>query len=199
MKKPIKILISGYFNSGKSTLIKSLDQDAVVIEKKLSNAYSKEKTQTTTGFDLGRIIWLRPNLSPDTMGQLMSESDYENNKSKFEGWDVKQVELKGVPGKMHFSIIRSILAKRCDGVVFLIDGSEMESLKKALEVLEETKNYLNNDIPIVIIANKSDKKDFQGSLKISSVIGEDVLEGSAITKKGIPEAIILILKRVLGE
>ncbi|MFX1236879.1 MAG: hypothetical protein ACFE8P_04070, partial [Promethearchaeota archaeon] len=79
------------------------------------------------------------------------------------------------------------------------DGSEMESLKKALEVLEETKNYLNNDIPIVIIANKSDKKDFQGSLKISSVIGEDVLEGSAITKKGIPEAIILILKRVLGE
>jgi signal recognition particle receptor subunit beta len=50
---------------------------------------------------------------------------------------------------------------------------------------------------MVIIANKSDRKDFLGAEKVSELIGEKAFEGSGKTKKGIEEAIIHISKLVL--
>lgn len=163
----------------------------------MRSAYSEDKTQTTTGFDLGRIAWLRPKIGSESIGELVSESDYEKQKETYVDYIVKKVELKGVPGKMHFSIIRSILAKGCDGVIFLIDGCEMDHIKNSIEILKETKNYLDKDIPLKIIANKSDKEGYLGRVKISSLIQEDVLEASVKTKRGIIEAITSILEQIL--
>ncbi|MFX1276700.1 MAG: GTP-binding protein [Promethearchaeota archaeon] len=199
MIKPIKILITGYFNSGKTTLIQSLDNDAIIIEKKLIHAVSEEKTETTTGFDLGRLIWIRRDLEKETIGEIFNESEYESKKEDYIGWFKKDIELKGVPGKTQFSVIREILSKGCDGVIFLIDGCDLESLSGAKEALDETKAFIEKKIPIIIIANKSDKDDFQGCEKISELIDEKVFEGSGKTKQGIKELIIHLSKLILKE
>lgn len=199
MEKPIKILITGYFNSGKSTLIRSLDENAILIEKKMKNAFSEEKTETTTGFDLGRVIWVRPNLENNTIGTVLSESEYEKSKDNFSSWNIRSIELKGVPGKMQFSIIREILSKGCDGVFFLIDGSNIDDFQNVLDALEETKTFLDANVPMFIIANKSDRDGYQGCVKISELVGEEAIEGSGKTQKGIKEAIILISKLILEE
>ena len=196
MEKPLKIFITGYFNSGKSTLIQSMDESAINIEKNLSVAQDSEKTCTTTGFDLGRIVWIHD----ESNDLLLSEGEYQKKKDEFSESSVKYIELKGCPGKAHFSIVREILSHGSSGVIFLIDGCDKDNINNALEVLEETKEVLGASIPLVIIANKSDREDFIGAEKVSELIGEKAFEGSGRTKEGIDDAIInlskLVLKRV---
>ena len=199
MIKPIKILITGYFNSGKTTLIHSLDSDAIIIDKKLEHAISEEKTETTTGFDLGRLIWIRKDLEKETAGILLSTSAYEKEIDKYIGWYKKDIELKGVPGKTQFSIIREILSKGCDGVIFLIDGCDKENINAAKEALDETKEFIEEKIPIIIIANKLDSPGYLGSENISNLINEKVHEGSGKTTEGIKELIIHLSKLILKE
>lgn len=193
MEKPLKIFITGYFNSGKSTLIQTLDESAINIEKNLSIARDSEKTSTTTGFDLGRIVWI----SKEKDDVLLSEIEYKKKKDEYSEWLVKNIELKGCPGKAHFSIVREILSLGSCGVIFLIDGCDKNNIDNALTVLEETKEVLGTSIPLVIIANKADREDFIGAEKVSELIGEKAFEGSGKTKEGIDEAIIHISKLVL--
>ncbi|MHA1294238.1 MAG: hypothetical protein ACTSQJ_16415 [Promethearchaeota archaeon] len=195
-KSIIKIFITGFFNSGKSTLVHSLDNKAIHVEKKLLKPFDDEKTHTTTGFDLGRLIWARPNLDPETEGVLMSKSEYLKDKAEYSGWYIKEIELKGCPGQMHFASVRKILAKGSDGVLFLIDGCDLNNIGNALVILEETKVALGNNVPMRILANKSDRDDFQGCEIISNLIGEYVYEGSGKYNIGIKDAIIEILKKI---
>ena len=197
MEKPLKLLVSGYFNSGKSTLIQTMDETAINIEKNLSDAQNDEKTTTTTGFDLGTIIWARPDLEEKTDGVLMSEAEYQSKKDEFVEWNLKNIELKGCPGKAHFSIVREILSIGSVGVIFLIDGCDKSNIDNALIVLEETKEALGDSIPLIIIANKSDREDYLGAEKISELIREKVFEGSGKTKEGIDDAIIHASKLIL--
>ena len=190
-------MVSGYFNSGKSTLIQTMDETAINIEKNLSDAQNDEKTTTTTGFDLGTIIWARPDLEEKTDGVLMSEAEYQSKKDEFVEWNLKNIELKGCPGKAHFSIVREILSIGSVGVIFLIDGCDKSNIDNALIVLEETKEALGDSIPLIIIANKSDREDYLGAEKISELIREKVFEGSGKTKEGIDDAIIHVSKLIL--
>lgn len=194
----IKIFVTGFFNSGKSTLVHTLDQKAIHVEKELSKAYNKEKTSTTTGFDLGRLVWVRPNLEPHINGVILSKTEYLIEKNEYLGWHPIYIELKGSPGQMQFSAVRKILAKGSDGVIFLIDGCDLENIGNALVVLEEIKATLGSNVPMKIIANKSDRDDFHGSELISNMIGDSVYEGSGKYSIGIKDAIIDVLKLIIN-
>ena len=74
--KGIKIFVTGFFNSGKSTLVHALDDKAIHCEKKLKKAFDTDKTTTTTGFDLGKMVWMRPNLDCQTGGVIMSRQSF---------------------------------------------------------------------------------------------------------------------------
>ncbi|MFX1443986.1 MAG: hypothetical protein ACFFHV_11270 [Promethearchaeota archaeon] len=196
--EPIKIFVTGFFNSGKSTLIHTLDQKAIHVEKELSKAFNEEKTTTTTGFDLGRLVWARPNLEFETEGVLMSKTEYLRDKDEYLGWYLKYVELKGSPGQTQFSAVRKILAKGSNGVILLIDGCDLANIGNGLVVFEEIKIVLGADIPMKIIANKSDREDFHGCEMISNMIGETVYEGSGKYSIGVKDAIIELLKIILN-
>jgi signal recognition particle receptor subunit beta len=106
------------------------------------------------------------------------------------------IELKGSPGQTQFKTVRKILAKGCDGVIMLIDGCDLANIGNALVILEETKVNFGLNIPLRIIANKSDRDDFFGGEMISDMIGEIVYEGSAKDNIGIKDAIIEVLKSI---
>lgn len=192
----IKVFVSGFFNAGKTTLIHKLDSKAISVEKKLKVAYDEEKTHTTIGFDLARLVWVRPNLSAETEGLIMSKTEYLRDRDEYPGWYVKNVELKGCPGQMQFSAVRKILAKGNDGMILLIDGSDLANIGNALVILEESKTVLGNDMPMRIIANKSDRDDFCGVDMISNMIGEKAYAASAKCNIGIKDAIIYVLKSI---
>jgi len=170
-----------------------MDESAINIEKNLSVAQDSEKTCTTTGFDLGRIVWIHN----ETNDMILSEVEFQEKRDDFSEWLAKNIELKGCPGKAHFSIVREILSHGSSGVIFLIDGCDKDNINNALTVLEETKEALGASIPLIIIANKSDREDFIGAEKVSELIGEKAFEGSGKTKEGIDDTIINLSKLIL--
>ena len=194
----IKIFVTGFFNSGKTTLIHTLDNKAISVEKKLAKAYDNEKTHTTTGFDLARLVWTRPNLDFKTNGVIMNKTEYLRDKDEYSGWHTTNLELKGCPGQMQFSAVRKILARGNDGVILLIDGCDLVNIGNGLVILEETRVVLGQNIPIKIMANKSDREDFCGQEMISNMIGEPVYEGSAKHNIGMKDAIIQVCKMVVN-
>ncbi|MHA1335656.1 MAG: GTPase [Promethearchaeota archaeon] len=193
----IKIFVTGFFNSGKSTLIHTLDSEAIHVEKKLRTPYENGKTHTTTGFDHGKIIWAKPNENSD--GVIMSNKEYFKDKKEYENWVITNIELKGTPGQIQYSSVRKALARGCQGVLFLIDGTDIDNIGNALVILEETKSYLGKEIPMVIIANKSDREDYHGCEFISNLIGEDVFPGSAKYNMGIKDAVIKLLRKIINK
>ena len=194
----IKIFVTGFFNSGKTTLIHTLDDKAISVEKKLAQAYDNEKTHTTTGFDLARLVWTRPNLDFNTDGVIMNKTEYLRDKDEYSGWHATNLELKGCPGQMQFSAVRKILARGNDGVILLIDGCDLVNIGNGLVILEETRVVLGQNIPIKIMANKSDREDFCGQEMISNMIGEQVYEGSAKNNIGMKDAIIKVCKMIVN-
>lgn len=198
-KNKIKIFITGFFNSGKTTLIHTLDDKAISVEKKLARAYNDEKTHTTTGFDLARLVWVRPNLDFKTEGVIMNKTEYLRDKNEYSGWHALNIELKGCPGQMQFSAVRKILAKGNDGVILLIDGSDLVNIGNGLVILEETRAVLGQDIPIRIIANKADRDDYCGCEMITNMMGEQVYSTSAKHNIGIKDAIIHVSKIIINE
>ncbi|MFX1329779.1 MAG: GTP-binding protein [Promethearchaeota archaeon] len=197
LNNKIKIFVTGFFNSGKTTLIHTLDDKAISVEKELNIPYNEDKTHTTTGFDLARLIWVRPNLNFETNGLIMSKTEYLRDKNEYSGWHVMDIELKGCPGQMQFTSVRKILAKGSDGVIMLIDGCDLANIGNAMVILEETKTFLGYNIPMKIIANKSDRQDYHDIEMIKNLIGEHVYKGSAKCNIGIKDAIISILKIIL--
>ncbi|MEJ2294605.1 MAG: 50S ribosome-binding GTPase [Candidatus Lokiarchaeota archaeon] len=197
--KIIRIFVTGFFNAGKSTLVHTLDNEAIHMEKELRVHVNAEKTHTTTGFDLGKLIWVRPNLNIDTEGVLMSQTEYVQDKEEYKDWNLINVELKGCPGQMQFSTVRQVLSRGSDGVIFLIDGCDMMNIGNAMVILEETKATLGFNCPMKIIANKSDREDYCGCEMISNMIGEHVYKGSAKCNIGLKDAIIQVLKMILNE
>lgn len=128
----------------------------------------------------------------------MSKTEYLREKDEYSGWHIKYIELKGSPGQTQFSMVRKILAKGSDGVIFLIDGCDLENIGHGLVVLEEIKAVLGQSVPMRIIANKSDRSDYQGCEMISNMLGEQVFEGSGKYNIGIKDAIIEVLKMILN-
>jgi len=199
MNEKFKIFITGFFNSGKTTLIHTLDKSAISVERKLHVEYEGGKTHTTTGFDLGRLVWARPNLESETEGVIMSKNEYLLEKDEYKEWLFSDVEVRGSPGQMQFSDVRKVLAKGNDGVIFLIDGCDLSNIGNALVILEEIKSILGKNIPMRIIANKSDREDYCGVEKISNMVGETIYEGSGKYNIGIKDAIIAVLKSIINQ
>ncbi len=202
MKIDYRILVSGFFNAGKTTLIHALDKDAFSIETHLSDFTKKamadvlrnsNKQTTTTGFDRGVVVWARTSLN--SSGFIVDLREYSENKEDFKDLIVKFVELKGVPGQLHFNVVRETISNGMHGTLLVIDGSDLGSIGSAIEILEETKIYMK-DKPIVIVANKSDLPAYIGKEQISDLTGGKTYESSALYNIGIKDALIDVLTQV---
>ncbi|MHA1480316.1 MAG: hypothetical protein ACTSQZ_02685, partial [Candidatus Thorarchaeota archaeon] len=73
-----KVYVTGPFQAGKTTLIHTLDPDAISIERDMKEEYRGEKATTTTGFDLGRVIWVRKEAGH--MGLVVPKKEYQREK-----------------------------------------------------------------------------------------------------------------------
>ena len=106
----------------------------------------------------------------------------------------------GTPGQMQFAPVREILAKGCQGVLFVVDSTNVGQIGVALAMLEETKAYLGHYIPMVILANK---QDLNGALKGDEILkllkikDIKIYETSAIRNVNIKEALIALLNEIV--
>jgi len=76
-----------------------------------------------------------------------------------------QIHLFGTPGLRHFKILRQVLSKGADGVLFLVDSQDKNSDGEAKGIWREVEEFLPG-VPITVAANK---QDLPGARKVSQI------------------------------
>lgn len=189
-----KVYVTGPFQAGKTTLIHSLDPKAISIERDMKEEYRGEKSTTTTGFDLGRVIWVRK--ESGFMGLIVPKDEYIREVSEYEGWIAKEIELRGVPGQLHFKFVRDTMRSNSDGVLMIVDSSDPGMIGDASAILAETQTAFGN-IPIVSVANKQDRHDSVSPEDVANWLGvPETIGMSAQNRESSKDALILLLKLI---
>jgi signal recognition particle receptor subunit beta len=189
-----KVYVTGPFQAGKTTLIHTLDPNAMSIERDMKEEYRGEKSTTTTGFDLGRAIWVRKELAH--MGLIVPKTEYEKESAEYDGWIAKEVELRGVPGQLHFKFVRDTMRSNSDGVLMIVDASDPGMIGDACAILAETKSSFANT-PIMTIANKQDRADAVAPEEVANWIGvPEAIGMSAKNRESSKTALVLLLRMI---
>ncbi|MFW9801779.1 MAG: ADP-ribosylation factor-like protein [Candidatus Thorarchaeota archaeon] len=189
-----KVYVTGPFQAGKTTLIHTLDPDAISIEREMKEEFHGEKSTTTTGFDLGRVIWVRKEVGH--IGLIVAKSEYERERSEYPGWVAREIELRGVPGQLHFKFVRDTMRISTDGVLMIVDSSDPAMIGDACAILAETQAAFGN-IPLEIVANKQDRADAVPPENVASWLGVSEATGmSAKNRESAKDALVLLLRKL---
>ncbi len=109
-----------------------------------------------------------------------------------------EVFLFGTPGLQRFEIIRKILSKGADGILFVVDSVNVASFDEAKKLLNEIDEILPG-IPIVLCANKQDILGAKSPEEVANTIlgprasSISVIGTSAKTGKSLERALGLIV------
>lgn len=75
---------------------------------------------------------------------------------KLNGFDIF---LFGTPGLLRFNVMRDVVIKGTDGVIFIFDAAHPEKDEDAIVILNAIRKVIPPDTPIIYLANKQDIKD----------------------------------------
>ena len=130
--RPLKIVITGPFSAGKTTLIGTISEVAIVgTERDVSDEGRSQKSKTTVAMDFGRIT-------------------FAEDLALF---------LFGTPGQRRFEVMWEILSEGMIGFILLVNAADDRSLEEGSHILGQFKQYA--DVPYVIGVTHLDgvKKD----------------------------------------
>jgi signal recognition particle receptor subunit beta len=117
----LKIVITGPFSAGKTTLIGTISEVAIVgTERDVSDEGRATKEKTTVAMDFGRIT-------------------FAEDLSLF---------LFGTPGQRRFEVMWEILSEGMIGFILLVNAADARSLEEGSHILDQFRTYA--DVPYVI-------------------------------------------------
>ncbi|HNW31159.1 MAG TPA: ATP/GTP-binding protein [Caldisericia bacterium] len=142
--KRVKILVTGPFSSGKTSLIKSVSEIPVVsTEKAVTDETRVIKNQTTVALDFGRLT-----IDDDLV-----------------------LYIFGTPGQERFSYMWDVLSVGAVGMVLIVDSADYKSIIEARRYLAFFLPKLQ--IPCVIAANKQDMTGSLSPEQVGQMLGID--------------------------
>ena len=130
LTKPLKIVVTGPFSAGKTTLIQTISEVAIVgTERDVSDETSSIKTNTTVAMDFGRIT-------------------FSDGCSLF---------LFGTPGQRRFEMMWEILSEGMIGFIVLVNAADERSADEAAHILGTFREYA--DVPYIVGVTHLDEAD----------------------------------------
>jgi len=84
---------------------------------------------------------------------------------KLNGFDIF---LFGTPGLLRFNVMRDVVVKGTDGVIFIFDAAHPEKDEDAIVILNAIRKVIPADTPIIYLANKQDIEDARTSEVVRS-------------------------------
>jgi signal recognition particle receptor subunit beta len=130
LQRPVKIVVTGPFAAGKTTLIETVSQVAVVgTERDVTDGAKAVKSRTTVAMDFGRISF---------PGEL-------------------SLFLFGTPGQRRFEMMWEILSEGMLGFILLVHAAEPRSVEEAVHILSTFGRYA--DVPYVVGVSHLDRTD----------------------------------------
>jgi small GTP-binding protein len=168
----VKVVITGPFNAGKTTFIRTVSEIAVLsTERQVSEVSDEGRGETTVAMDFGRIT-----ISDDVV-----------------------LYLFGTPGQERFSFMWETLSEGMLGFVVLLDGTSDDSVSDGNGVLSFFTDM--SDVPFVVAANRVDPRDHAALDALRARIGlsADVplLGVDARNRDDVKHALLALLRRIL--
>jgi small GTP-binding protein len=168
----VKVVITGPFNAGKTTFIRSVSEIAVLsTERQVSDSSNEGQGETTVAMDFGRIT-----ISDEVV-----------------------LYLFGTPGQERFSFMWETLSEGMLGFVVLVDGTNEDSVRDAASVLGFFTEM--SDVPFVVAANHVDPRDHptQNGLRRQLGLAEHVplLGLDARDRESVKSVLLALLHRIL--
>lgn len=130
VNRPLKIVITGPFAAGKTTLIKTISEVAIVgTERDVTDETRAVKTRTTVAMDFGRL----------TFGDDLS------------------LFLFGTPGQRRFEVMWEILSEGMIGFICLVNAADERSIEESSHILDQFRQYA--DVPYVVGVSHLDEQE----------------------------------------
>ncbi len=169
----VKVVVTGPFNAGKTTFIKSVSEITVLsTERQVSDVSGEGGGETTVAMDFGRIT-----VSDDVV-----------------------LYLFGTPGQERFSFMWETLSEGMLGFVLLVDADSRESISDASAMIEFFTNM--SDVPFVVAANKVGEGDADSlkGIRSSLALADNVplLPCDAREKDSVKAVLLGLLYEILG-
>ncbi len=170
----VKIVVTGPFAAGKTTLIRTISEITVLsTERGITDDTKARKAETTVAMDFGRIT-----IDRDLV-----------------------LYLFGTPGQERFDFMWEILGEGMLGYVMLIDASRPETYPEALNILAAFRRMAR--VPFVVALNRTDgldaraENDLRDALELSD--GVPIVPCDATDKESVKTVLLALLYSVLDE
>src|ERR687884_886288 len=137
----VKIVVTGPFSAGKTTLIRTISEITVLsTEKDISDETRSQKSETTVAMDFGRIT-----IDRDLV-----------------------LYLFGTPGQDRFDFMWEILGEGMLGYILLVDSSREDSLEEAVGILAAFRKMAH--VPFVVGLNRAEGLDESDEAKVRAAL-----------------------------
>jgi uncharacterized protein len=128
--RPLKVVVTGPFSAGKTTMIETISEVAIVgTDREITDETRSVKARTTVAMDFGRITFA----------------------------DHLSLFLFGTPGQRRFEVMWEILSDGMLGFILLVNAADERSLEEGAHILETFKHYA--DVPFVVGVTHLDEAD----------------------------------------
>jgi uncharacterized protein len=169
-----KLLVTGPFAAGKTTLIQSVSQTPVVdTDVVTTGAESAVKSRTTVAMDFGTYV--------------------------VDGGDVRLL-MFGTPGQPRFWFMTDILKGQVDAVIYVVDGEARDTHAEAGAAMRELLRDLR--VPLVVAVNRENEPEAAtlvarqlGALASECVLACQLIE-PASGRAVVIEALLSVLDRL---
>ncbi|MBI1377155.1 MAG: GTP-binding protein [Frankiales bacterium] len=170
----VKIVVTGPFAAGKTTLIRTISEITVLsTERGITDETRSRKAETTVAMDFGRIT-----IDRDLV-----------------------LYLFGTPGQERFDFMWEILGEGMLGYVLLLDADRPETHPEALTILEAFRRMAR--VPFVVALNRADGLDTRTENELRDALLLDdavpVVPCDATDKESVKTVLLALLYSVLDE
>ena len=168
----VKIVVTGPFAAGKTTLIRTISEITVLsTEKGITDETRSTKSDTTVAMDFGRIT-----IDRDLV-----------------------LYLFGTPGQDRFDFMWEILGEGMLGYVVLVDASRPESLEEAVGIVGAFRKMAH--VPFVVGLNRADGIDEAEEQRVRDTLNLDpdipVVPCDATDRESVKSVLLALLYAVL--
>ncbi len=170
----VKIVVTGPFSAGKTTLIRTISEITVLsTEKDITDHTKSRKAATTVAMDFGRIT-----IDRDLV-----------------------LYLFGTPGQDRFDFMWEILGEGMLGYILLIDSSREDSLEEAVGILAAFRKMAR--VPFVVALNRAAGMDPSDEEKVRTVLELDedtpVVPCDATDRESVKSVLLALLYSVVDQ
>lgn len=171
MDRTLKIVVTGPFDSGKTTFIGTISEIEVVSTERATRGSAGERLDTTVAMDFGRITL------PD--GYV--------------------IHLYGTPGQERFDFMWEILSEGMLGYVVLLDGGQPSTFPEGKRIMKAFDRFA--DVPYVVGLTRADSGACVGEASVRGSLGVrdgvEILRLDARTVEGVKNVLIRLLELVV--